>query len=488
MNVEGVLDQIICSTVILDLMNLQMKNVQLTPEVFQQSVTLSVKIAENSSITPVRPNLNELKEFIKHELEKLSTDRNIVESIEYSNYTIKPTGITLWYYLILLTDDKFLLTFYTNWLSIKQICILLVEQYKSSIDYGFLHYIVSIHDVFNHFSSPQITEVVQMGGGNKANVLTLLLALLLLSISSIFVSVQSGLNPPELRERSRQVQEYSTANTLYGHLKNVVRNRYKKTTTATQYHTVNTSLNLIGKKFGVSTQEREREGNKVLRVGQVILNGLAAASRQKMVRGSALLMGGIIGQFLPGITDILEEDRTNFASTKAINHMYEIGLTTGDVYRILVLMSSLFDNQVTAYEKTVEKARKKTSITPNSLGLATEDIFKLLNSGGLDFIVDSILDSNGIGFLKIPVKGVIHHLPTTTTLASKEEQLTMLKEYQQQIAMAKELLPIVAQYIEGENLTTQTYQKEDPLDLYYEGGKKKKKTKRRMKRKRTKRK
>ena len=485
MNVEGVLDQIICSTVILDLINLQMKNVQLTPEVFQQAATLSVKIAENSSITPVRPNLNELKEFIKHELEKLSTDRNIVESIEYSNYTIKPSGITLWYYLILLTDDKLLLKFYTDWLSIKQICILLVEQYKSSIDSGFLHYIVSIHDLFNHFSSPQITEVVQTGGG-KANVLILFVALLLLSIGSIFVSVQSGLNPPELRVRSRQVQEYSTANTLYEHLKNVVRNFRSKTVTETEYHVVTSTLNRIGEKFGVSKQEREREGNKVLRVGRVITNGLAAASRQKMVRGSALIIGGILDQFLPGITDILEEDRTNFASTKAINHMYEIGITTGDVYRILVLMSSVFDNQVIAYEKTVEKARKKPSITPNSLGLMTEDIFKLLNSGGLDFIIDSILDTNGIGFLKFPVKGMLHYLPTTTTLASKEEELTMLKYYQQQIATAKELLPVVAQYIEGENFTTQTYQKEDPVDLYYEGGKKKR-TKRRMKRKRTRR-
>jgi hypothetical protein len=506
MDVEGVLNQLICSSAIIDLIR---ANGTITPEVFQQAVTLSVKIADNISITPVNPNLNELKEFIKHEIEKLSTDKNIADSIEYSNYTIKPTGLTIWYYLILLTDDN-LLSFYTNWLSIKQICILIVEQYKSNIDSGFLHYIVSIHDLFHKFSSPQITEV-QTGGG-RTNTLAVLVALLLLSMSSIFITLNPslisrvssrvssqvsslvssipypGLNPPELRERSRQVPEYNNANTLYEHLKNVVSNRSRKTATAAQYHTVNTSLKMLGQKFGVSTQQREQEGNKILRFGKDLSNALAAASRQKLVRGSVLITGGIIGQFIPGM-EMLEEDRTEYASTKAVNHMYEIGLTTGDVYRILLIASSLYDEQVAAYEKTVEKARQKPSIQANSLGLMTEDVFKVLKSGGLDFIVDGILDSNGIGFLKIPVKGLIHNLPTTTTLASKEEELTNLKYYQSIMAMAKEWLPYIAQYVEGENLYSQKYKKEDPIDLLYEGGRKTKRQKtKRRKRKRTRRK
>ena len=476
----------------------------------EQSSNLALEILNNISKTqPYVSDINELKKFIRDEVEKIYNNPNIVESSEYSNYVIKPNKETLLYYVILLSDDDLLFNLYFNWLSIKKICNLLINIYKQNLDktnnFEFLNFLISVNDLFNKFSSPEIIELQeneQHGGMIFATSLAILSALVYINTGSALIdfrpmvdtavrpivdTARSGVNKiydsnnlPIREEITQELIQGPSIETddWYDKTKQFLKSKY----TSNELFLINWSLDRLSEEFGVSSEERQKEGNRALTAATGAVNSLAYISKFDMVRGVSL----VASYAVPPLKGIFGEDRTKFTSTKIVNRMYELGLSSGDVFRLIYTLESIFDVVVPYYEKQVELIKSKQHISPNAIQKLQKDVVNILKSSKVTNIsIDTLLSIAGLGKL-IGLKNLlIMAIPNTSE--NLEENLEMLKESQSDIKTGKTaIITLLKNFNEGD-IAEQKKIKKD-YDKYYEindwtllGGKKTKKTKKTIK-------
>ena len=491
----------------------------------EQSSNLALEILNNISKTqPYVSDINELKKFIRDEVEKIYNNPNIVESSEYSNYVIKPNKETLLYYVILLSDDDLLFNLYFNWLSIKKICNLLINIYKQNLDktnnFEFLNFLISVNDLFNKFSSPEIIELQeneQHGGMIFATSLAILSALVYINTGSAFIMVdgfsstavhpivdtvvrpmvdtavrpivdtaRSGVNKiydsnnlPIREEITQELIQGPSIETddWYDKTKQFLKSKY----TSNELFLINWSLDRLSEEFGVSSEERQKEGNRALTAATGVVNSLAYISKYDMVRGVSLIAGYAVSP----LKGIFGEDRTNFASTKIVNRMYELGLSSGDVFRLIYTLESIFDVVVPYYEKQVELVKSKQHISPNAIQKMQKDVVNILKSKVTNISLDALLSIAGLSNLKGLKDLLIMVIPNPSE--NLEENLKMLKESQSDIKTGKTAIITLLKNLNEGDIAEQKIIKKD-YDKYYEipdwaflGGKKTKKTKKTIK-------
>ena len=467
----------VISDLIKDNIELQNLNEKEQDNIINQATNLSLKILDNiSKNAQIIHNVSELREFIKNEIEKISDNLKIAESDEYSNYVIKPNEITLLYYVILLSlDDELLFNFYFNWLNIKKICNSLINIYKINLDnpneIDFINFFISVNDLFNKFSSPTITELDddQTGGLSPQfkliTILTFLISLWLLSYGNI-------INPTPTRvDISKSLIEgpNSAINDWYDKTKYEIGKFFR----SSEVFTINWAFDDLAAQYGVSKEQRQLEENKALATTNTLITGLKRASQVDAIRGLAIVVG-----FSP-----LTEDRANYASTQIVNHMYDIGLSSGDVYRALDTIDNLLNDIVPCYEKYVEVAKSKKNENPNALDKLKNDIVIGLKSKTINVITDTLLSSAGLQKLKGLKDLLVFSLPNPDTTKNLEINLKLLKETQSDIKTGITAINTIIKFRGEEDILKQkriTY--EDPTADWL-GGRKSKNTKKNRKQK-----
>ena len=477
-----------------ELQNLSENEIQ---SISKQSTNLALQILNNMSKTqPNIPNINELKMFIKNEVEKIYNDPNIVNGNEYSNYIIKPNKETLLNYVILLSDDDLLFNLYSNWLSQKKICNLLINIYKSNSNNNennvdFINFLISINDLFNKFSSPEIVELDnnQHGGILVISCLVLLSSFTYFNTASAF-SIETSIraiteSPIISKSVVRDLTGWKSREELLNKFRNEASSndeskdmfsKFKHGTTEilkeSEIYIINKSLNLLADYYDVSPEERRLEGNTALYVTKSVINNLASWSQSDVIRGISIMSAGLFGN--NALKGLFGEDRTKYASTQIINKMYELGLSSADVYRLLDTLENVFDNIIPFYEKKVN-----LSITQKPGPMQT--IVNVLNEPITQNTLNIILDMNGLGYLKGLKNFLISAILTPNE--NMKENLKMLKEYQSDVKNGKDYIKQILYSVGEYEITQKTpdYQKNAKkriegynkmIDYSYEGGNK----------------
>jgi len=474
-------------------------------DILNKSINLIPLILNNISSSPcAQINITEFREFIKREVEKINTNinNNTNDDSEYSNYVIKPNFGTIIYYAIFLSnDDDYINNMYISWCNIKKMCNLLTNLYKDNMtnsdNLNNINFFITMNDVFNKFTSSTI-EIIpdedinsQNGGGTEKLAIILLWAFLLIFITLYqeYEKITTGTNPQEFNKIMRAI-DYSKpeiqsrevlASSSYNDNISFVGQVKDKITLVT----LETILNDVARNF--VDVNRTSETNIALGNIEAITIGLSKFTESSTVRGIATIFEN------NPYAAAFKEKRAEFLSTKIVSSLYKLGLSSGDIYRLLYLGNNFFIEFMPLIEKL--ENIKKNSVDRSEIQSFRKNTYNLLSTPPVRIILDSILASSGLAPL-IKIKDVILYLlKDNEDPASLEAQLLLVKSAQSDLQFGLDIVQQIMIYSgEGSQITT-TNESSQPqpslIDDSYpsmDGGiyKKRKTTKKRRNKKTTK--
>ena len=179
----------------------------------------------------------------------------------------------------------------------------------------------------------------------------------------------------------------------------------------------------------------------------------------------------------------LTENRANYASTKIVNHMYELGLSSGDVYRVLDTFDNLFNLAVPYYEKIVKTAKSTYIEKQNPLDKFRKDIVTGLKSKSVNVMTDSLLSSAGLQNLKGLKNVLVFSLPNPDTTENLVSNLKLIKEVQSDIKIGITATDLIFKLRGEKNLLNQKRITFEDTTANWLGGRKSKNTKKNRKQK-----
>jgi hypothetical protein len=401
--------------------------VELHPEevqqIIQQARSLALQILEIPNTPPIEPNHPELVGFIKSEIQQILENQSILDSVEYASYKIKPTALTVFYYSLLLVDEASLFKLYMAWLNLKQLWVLLVQQYNETIDPGsFIHYILSIHDLFYKFSSPIIKEV--QGGGRNMSVHVFLVALWILSLSVTIDSIQPKVSMVPL---TRNVAQFKPSGEFF---KNVNEKFKTMKDRGTQF-AVSFLLDRLAENCGSSPQARTEEGQRIFSLGVQSLNLAAGVSSYELVQGTSKIGHALtkwsnpipIVQYIPSLFSTFTTDMTDY--TKIPIGLRKLGVTTGDIYRISMGIQYAFNVTLPQYEKFLAIVGNPEK---SDAAQFRDDVLDMVKKGTIPKLaIQGVMSTIGLGALGPILITLLQYFPTMNDKKKLRSQLEKMK-------------------------------------------------------------
>lgn len=209
--------------------------------------------------------------------------------------------------------------------------------------------------------------------------------------------------------------------------------------------TLETILNDVARNF--VDVNRTSETNIALGNIEAITIGLSKFTESSTVRGIATIFEN------NPYAAAFKEKRAEFLSTKIVSSLYKLGLSSGDIYRLLYLGNNFFIEFMPLIEKL--ENIKKNSVDRSEIQSFRKNTYNLLSTPPVRIILDSILASSGLAPL-IKIKDVILYLlKDNEDPASLEAQLLLVKSAQSDLQFGLDIVQQIMIYSgEGSQITT----------------------------------